>query len=152
MPARLVAFVASFLVVIVACGLITLYGRHRPVDAPVTWGEAIFGATLVFALMFWAYGVVPHQWLQWANNELGWTPSKKLFTADQYETAGIALPPMEINYEKIRDVVVVGIYVIFVGMQVAMFSAWQKRGKRAEQRAQRELAPSTYGRPLVKQG
>ena len=59
------------------------YGRRRPVGAPLSWGEAIAAATLVFGLMFWSYGVVPHQWLQWANNELQWTPTRKLWTADQ---------------------------------------------------------------------
>jgi hypothetical protein len=32
-----------------------------------------------------------------------------------------------------------------------MWAIWNNRGKQAEKRAQRELAPSTYGRPLVKQ-
>jgi hypothetical protein len=148
----LVAFVGSFLVALIGMGAILWYGRRRPIGAPLSWGEAMASATLVFALMFWAYGVVPHQWLQWANNELGWTPTKKLWTADQYETIGVPLPPFEINYEKIRDVVVVLIYGFFLGAQIAMFAMWQDRGKRAERKAQRELEPSTYGRPLVKQG
>ena len=75
---RVVAFVVSFAIAILGMVVVHLYGRHRPVGAPLTWGEAIVAATFVFFLMFWAYGVVPNQWLQWANNELGWTPSKKL--------------------------------------------------------------------------
>ena len=39
---------------------------------PLTWGEAMVAATYVFFLMFWVYGVVPHQWLTWAQNELKW--------------------------------------------------------------------------------
>ena len=148
----MVAFVGSFLVALVAMGLILLYGRRRPIGAPLSWGEAMFAATLIFALMFWAYGVVPHQWLQLANNELGWTPSEKLWLAGDYEVAGIPLPPFEVNYEKIRDIVVVLIYGFFLTAQIAMFAIWQDRGKRAERKAQRELEPSTYGRPLVKQG
>jgi len=57
-----------------------------------------------------------------------------------------------VDYEKVRDVVVVVIYGFFLTCHVAMFSSWQNRSKRAERRAQRELAPSAYGRPLVKQG
>ena len=36
------------------------------------WGEAMVAATYVFFLMFWVYGVVPHQWLTWVQNELKW--------------------------------------------------------------------------------
>jgi len=146
-----VAFVLSFLVALVGMGAVMAYGRRRPVGAPLTWGEAIFAAVFVFALMFWAYGVVPHQWLQWANNELRWTPSKKLLTVDQFEIFNAPMPPFTIDYEKVRDVVVVVIYGFFLTMQVAMFASWQNRDKRAERRRQRELAPSAYGRPLVKQ-
>ena len=148
----MVAFVGSFLVSIVGMAAILAYGRRRPVGAALTWGEAIAAATFAFALMFWAYGVVPHQWLQWANNELGWTPSKKLWTEGQYELLGMPLPPFVVDYEKLRDIVVVGIYGFYLTAHVALFALWQDRSKRAEKRAQRELAPSTYGRPLVKQG
>jgi hypothetical protein len=147
-----VAFVLSFLVAIAGMAGVMLYGRRRPVGAPLTWGEALAAATFAFALMFWAYGVVPHQFLQWANNELRWTPSKKLLTTGQFELFNAPLPPFGIDYEKVRDIVVVVIYGFFLTAHVAMWAMWQDRSKRAEKRAQRELAPSTYGRPLVKQG
>lgn len=150
-PARVVAFVASFLVSIVAMGAVIAYGRRRPVDAPLTWGEAIAAATFAFGLMFWVYGVVPHQWLDWANNELGWTPTKSFLETGQFEIFNAPMPPFNIDYEKLRDLVVVGIYGFYLTMHVVLWSVWQNRGKRAEAKAQRELAPSTYGRPLVKQ-
>ena len=142
----------SFVVAIAGMAGVMAYGRRRPVGAPLTWGEAIAAATFAFALMFWAYGVVPHQWLQWANNELRWTPSKKFLTVGQFELFNAPMPPFTIDYEKLRDLVVVGIYGFFLTAHVAMWALWQDRNKRAEKRAQRELAPSTYGRPLVKQG
>ena len=139
----------SFVVAIAGMAGVMAYGRRRPVGAPLTWGEAIAAATFAFALMFWAYGVVPHQWLQWANNELRWTPSKKLFGPGSVFKDYL---PFQLDYEKLRDVVVVVIYGFFLTAHVAMWALWQDRSKRADKRAQRELAPSTYGRPLVKQG
>jgi hypothetical protein len=139
----------SFVVAIAGMAGVMLYGRRRPVGAPLTWGEAIAAATFAFALMFWAYGVVPHQWLQYANNELRWTPSKKLFGPGDAIKDYV---PFTVDYEKLRDLVVVVIYGIFLTAHVAMWAMWQDRTKRADKRAQRELAPSTYGRPLVKQG
>ena len=145
----MVAFVMSFLVAIAGMAGVMLYGRRRPVGAPLTWGESLAAAVFSFALMFWAYGVVPHQLLQWANNELGWTPSKKLLGPNDVLKNRL---PFTLDYEKLRDVVVVGIYGLFLTAHVAMWALWQDRSKRADKRAQRELAPSTYGRPLVKQG
>jgi xanthosine utilization system XapX-like protein len=139
----------SFVVAIAGMAGVMRYGRRRPVGAPLTWGEAIAAATFAFALMFWVYGVVPHQWLQWANNELRWTPSKKLLGPGDVIKDYV---PFTVDYEKLRDLIVVGIYGIFLGAHVAMWALWQDRSKRADKRAQRELAPSTYGRPLVKQG
>ena len=139
----------SSLVAIAGMAGVMWYGSRRPVGASLTWGEAIAAATFVVALMFWAYGVVPHQFLQWANNELRWTPSKKLFGPHDVIKDYL---PFVVDYEKLRDLVVVVIYGVFLGGHVAMWAIWQDRGKRAEKRAQRELAPSTYGRPLVKQG
>ncbi|MEY2420083.1 MAG: hypothetical protein QOI95_150 [Acidimicrobiaceae bacterium] len=139
----------SFVVAIAGMAGVMAYGRRRPVGASLTWGEAIAAATFAFALMFWAYGVVPHQWLQWANNELGWTPSKKLLGPRDVLKDYL---PFTLDYEKLRDILVVGIYGFFLTAHVAMWALWQDRNKRADKRAQRELAPSTYGRPLVKQG
>jgi phosphatidylglycerophosphate synthase len=150
-PHRVVAFVVSFAIAILGMLAVQLYGRRRPVGAPLSWGEALFAATFVFLLMFWAYAVVPNQWLQWANNELGWKPTRYLAQVGQWEFINAPLPPFSISYENLRDIIVVVIYGFFLTCHIAMFSSWQARDKRAEKRAQRELAPSAYGRPLVKQ-
>jgi hypothetical protein len=62
------------------------------------------------------------------------------------------MPPFTMDAEKLRDLVVVAIYGFYLTCHIAVFALWQNRGKRAEKQAQRELAPSSYGRPLVKQG
>jgi len=149
-----VAFVGSFIVALLGMGIVVAYGKRRPVGASLTWGEAIPAATFSFALMLWVYGVVPNQWLQWANNELEWNSAKVLVRAGQFTPLGdwLRLPPFSMSYETLSHIIVAGIYGIFLGAHVAMWSMWNKRGKKAEQQAQRQLEPSTYGRPLVKQG
>lgn len=150
----MVAFVGSFLVAILGMGAIVLWGKRRPVGAPLTWGEAIPGATFCFALMLWVYGVVPNQWLQWANNELEWNSAKVLVKSDQFTFFGdtVRLPPFSMSYETLSHIIVSGIYGLFLGLHVAMWAYWNDRSKKAEAQKQRELEPSTYGRPLVKQG
>ena len=68
----MVAFVGAFLVSLVMGAAIVWYRRRRPQGAPLSWGEAMAAATYVFFIMFWVYGVVPHQWLTYCQNELGW--------------------------------------------------------------------------------
>jgi hypothetical protein len=139
---------------IAAAGLlgVVLYGRRRPVGAPLTWGEALAAGTFAFALMFWCYGVVPHQWLTYAGNEWGWRTDKILVGPDLWFTDGEGIfeyfLPFTVDYEKLRDLVVVVIYLVFLVLQVVMWSYWQNRGKAKPA----ELPTSTYGRPLVRQG
>jgi hypothetical protein len=144
--------VGSCLVAAIGIWVIVRRARRRPIGAPLSWGEAVAAATYVFALMFWCYGVVPHQWLQWAGNELGWRTDKILlgwhapFTGKE----GLAeyFLPFTVDYEKIRDLIAVVIYGVFIGLQIGMFAMWQNRGKEKPL----ELPTSTYGRPLVRQG
>ena len=75
----MVAFVSSIIVTALIVGGILAYQKRRPADQVVTWGEAMLGSMIVFFLMFWVYGVVPHQFLTWADNELNWRSDKILF-------------------------------------------------------------------------
>ncbi|HEX2272417.1 MAG TPA: hypothetical protein VHG90_00905, partial [Acidimicrobiales bacterium] len=72
------ALVISILVVVAGVALALFVGRRRPVGTPLTWGEAFVAGTFVFTLMVVAYGVVPHQWLDYADNELLWRADKLL--------------------------------------------------------------------------
>jgi hypothetical protein len=146
-----VALVLSLLIAFGGFGAMVAYGKRRPVGAPLSWGEAMLGATLAFALMFWAYGVVPHQWLSYADNELTWRSDKILVGPELPFTGNEGMfeyfLPFTLSFETISHIVAVLIYGIFLGMHVAAWAIWQDRGKEKPL----EL-DSAYGRPLVKQG
>ena len=148
----MVAFALSIVVTVALVGAILAYTKRRPVGTPVTWGEAMFGAMIVFFAMFWVYGVVPHQWLAWADNELNWR-TDKLFVGPggilRAQAQGGSFP-FTITYVVIRDIIASGIYVVAVGLQVAWWFVWQNRGKQAEAAEAVEL--SSFGRPLVREG
>jgi len=147
-----VAFVLSIVVTAALAGAVGAYARRRPVGTPVTWGEAMFGSMVVFFAMFWVYGVVPHQWLAWADNELNWR-TDKLFVGPggilRAQAHGGSFP-FTITYVVVRDVIASGIYVVGVAGQVWMWMAWQNRGSKAEAAGAVEL--SGFGRPLVREG
>jgi hypothetical protein len=137
-----VAFVVSLVALVLAVAVVLVVARRRPVGAPVTWGEAMVASTYAFFVMFLAYGIVPHQWLAWADNELNWRADKILFgPADLFDKL-----PFTVTYQVIRDVIAAGLYVVFLGGQVYLWSMWQNRGKTKPA----ELPVSSYGRPLVK--
>lgn len=151
----MVAFLTSLIILFGLLGLVFPMAKRRPIGTPITWGEAMVAATFSFFLMFWAYGVVPHLWLTWADNELKWRPDALL---GNYEFWGykpsFMLPvaadgpiPMTITMQTIRDLLAVGIYVVFLGVNMWLFAFWQKRGKKTETT---DVVTSDYGRPLVK--
>lgn len=140
-----VALIFSFLLTIGLTLLVLPVAKRRPIGTPTSWGEAMFGATYVFAVLFMAYGVVPHQWLTHADNELAWRSDKILHgPGDLFDRL-----PFTITYVVVRDLIVVGIYVVFLGLMMFVFSWWQKRGTK---KAVPELTTSTFGRPLVRKG
>jgi hypothetical protein len=149
-----VALIASILAFVAIVAIAMWVGKRRAPGDPYTWGEAMVGGTFVFLGMFVAYGLVPHLWLTWADSELKWRPDVLL---SDYPFWGVQLSflspvekggviPMTISMQTIRDLIAVLIYVGFLGFNMWIFTAWQKRG----QKAGAEVAVSDYGRPLVK--
>ena len=147
-PGMNVAFLFSFLFTTGLALLALPYAKRRPAGTPVSWGEAMIGATYVFALFFLAFGVVPHQWIDHADKNLGWTKSKLVFGPFDIlkPQASGGWFPFTLQYEAIRDIIVVVIHVFYFGLMIWLWSKWQKRG----QTTSKELETSTYGRPLVK--
>lgn len=152
----MVAFIVSILILVALVAAAMAYAPKRPVGTPITWGEAMVAATFVFFVLFWAYGVVPHQWLTWADSELGWRPDAIVFGPGGQGISigstrllpGLETFPMRIHKQVFRDVIATLLYVVLLGFNIWIWAWWQNRGKRAE------AAPeptSAYGRPLVKQ-
>lgn len=147
----MVAFTLSVIVTLAGSGAILAYAKRRPVGTPLTWGEAMLASMYVFFLLFMAYGVVPHQWLTWAENELAWRSDKLMIG-----WGGFLKPqplggwnPITINYLHIEHLIAVLIYVVALGANVWFWKIWQNRGKKT---AAKTPVRSTFGRPLVKEG
>ncbi len=147
-PGVNVAFLFS-LIVTTAMTLVAIpYGKRRPKGTPFSWGEAMLGSTYAFGVMFLAFGVVPHQWIDHADKELGWDRTNIIygpFDLLKPEPLG-GWNPITLQYEAIRDIVVVIIHVYFFGLLIFIWNWWQKRGDDVA----KELPTSSYGRPLVR--
>jgi len=149
-PGMNVAFLTSFIAAIVLTLAVIPWGKRRPVGKPLSWGEAMIGSVYAFGVMFLAFGIVPHQWIDHADKNLGWHKDKLVFGP-----GGILKPkadggwfPLTLQYEAVRDTVVVIIHVYYFGLLMFLWSKWQKRGQAPA--AGTEIETSAYGRPLVK--
>ena len=158
------AFLVSVAITLAMTGVLVFVAKRRPPAKPLSWGEAFLAATFVFALLFVAYGVVPHQFLAMADNEFKWRddkigipvgglligPLKNLMDPPYLLfSKGIPLPngSFIVTAQVIRDIIVGGLYGVLVGAQLYGWSWWQKRGK---QKPGTDLETSAYGRPLLR--
>ena len=156
----MVAFLASMLITGAMVAVLVLVAKRREPGRPLTWGEAFLAATFVFALLFMAYGVVPHHWLTWAGNELSWRSDSYGIPIGPLEKLGLKNPLFEdgitffgrgrlqITAAAIADIIATLIYGVAVGANILGWLAWQRRAqRRAEQPA---IETSAYGRPLLR--
>jgi len=138
----MVATLTSLVVTVLLTLIVIPVAKRRPLGTPTSWGEGMLACTWMFGVMFLAYGVVPHQWLTYAGNELNWRADKIL------EGPGgiIAKLPFTVTYEALKDIITVVIYVVFLGAQMYLTVWWQKRGKKPA-----AIEPtSSFGRPLAR--
>jgi hypothetical protein len=147
-PGMNLAFLASFFGSIALTLVAIPFGKRRPVGKPLSWGEAMVAATYAFGVMFIAFGIAPHQWIDHADKDLGWSRDNIIFGPGgllKPQSAG-GWNPITLQYEAIRDIVVVLIHVVYFGLLIFIWVWWQKRG----QVKTAEIEVSTFGRPLVK--
>ena len=102
------AFLVSFVLSNAMAFAAIPYAKRRPVGTPLSWGESMLASVYVFATLFIAFGIVPHQWLSHADKDLGWNRAKLI-----YGPFDLLKPqafggwfPFNISYEALRDVIV----------------------------------------------
>jgi hypothetical protein len=123
-----------------------LYKRPKP-DRPATWAECMVGAVGVFALMTLAYAVIPHEWITFSDTYLQWDTTKYVFQSSQDIFFLPVHWPFTMDKRAVRDIIVVVIYLVVFGMNLALFLQWQSRGKEPAAQAEKPRT-SRFGRPL----
>ena len=106
------------------------------------------GAVGVFGLMTLAYAVIPHEYLTFSDKYLQWDTTKFVFQSHQDIFFLPVHWPFTMDKKSVRDIIVVTIYVIFFGLNLVLFSLWQKRGTEPAAAAADKPRTSRFGRPL----
>lgn len=138
-----VAYTGSLILMFAMAAVVVVYSKRRPPNAPLTWGEAMAASVYVTFGLFWAFGVVPHQWLTYAQGDLNMRSDAIL--AGPGSTGLAEWSPIVISKQTVADSLTIGLYGLAFTMTLVLWSVWQKRGKKTD-----EVETSTYGRPLVK--
>ncbi|MGQ0803242.1 MAG: hypothetical protein ACT4PI_05205 [Actinomycetota bacterium] len=117
----------------------------RSPDQATTWAEAMAGSFAVLVLFTLIYGVIPHEWLTFANAYLNMSNDR--FISWPLERL-VKLP-----YSAIRDTVAALIYVVGIGGNVVLWVKWQERLTPKPEPAEGEgaaevIRTSRFGRPL----
>jgi hypothetical protein len=136
--------------------------RPKKSNEPATWAAAFLGSLLVWALFALGYGVIPHEWLTFANSYLG-------FDTTTFVLRENSVVPFSITRDKLADAVAAGIYGVVLVINIWLFALWQKRkvaeplvavegapeepmtggSPLARMRARREARTSAFGRPVT---
>ena len=138
-------FFIALLLCAVFFGVFMVLVRRPKSELPPTWAQSMLGATAVFGLFLLIYGVVPHEWLTWADSKLGLREDKILLDTRPIKFSGRAL----------RDMVATFLYIFFLGVNTWMWMAWQKRGTAKPKPAAAAATPepagtSAFSRPVTK--
>jgi hypothetical protein len=136
---------ASVLLLILLGITFALMRRLKP-DRPATWSECIFGAVGVFAMMTLAYAVIPHEFITFSDKYLQWDTTKFLVRSGQ--NIVFFNFPFNITMKAISDIIVATIYIVFFGLNLALFAMWQKRGQEKPEAEAAKPRTSRFGRPL----
>ena len=138
-------FFISLLLCVISFAVFMWLVRRPKSELPPTWAQSMFGAAAVFALFLLIYGVVPHEWLTWADSGLNLREDRILIDTWAIDFSGRAL----------RDIVATFFYIFFLGVNTWMWIAWQKRGTAKPKPAKAAATPepagtSAFSRPVTK--
>lgn len=146
---RLIWFSLMLIVLMVP---IVLAMRKPKSDRPTTWAQAMVGSVYIFWLMLLAYAIIPHEFITFADQYLLWGQNKYVIKSTTEIPFFTSFNwPFSIDMQAIRDIVVVGIYLVFFGANIALFVKWQERKVRTPDDDEGEtvvVGRSRFGRPL----
>jgi cytochrome b len=133
--------------------MLVLSRKPRDPERNATWAECFAGAVVVFALFALAYAIVPHEWLEFANKQLGWGDNAKFVFESDDDILGLINIhyPFSMDFPALRDIVVTMIYGVLLVTNVKLWVMWQHRHEVKAVPESTETTPerrSRFGRPL----
>jgi hypothetical protein len=148
-PATRLGF--AVLLGLICLGTLGYMVRQPKSERESTWAGSMALAIVTFAMMLLGYGVIPHEWLTFADSIMRWDDDH--FVWHHGDFGGLLF--FDFTKRSLRDVVVTVIYVFVLTSNIAIMSQWQRRAKAkppeetvAVEPTARPAGISRFGRPL----
>ncbi len=113
----------------------------------MTWARATVAAMITWLALLFFFGIVPSEWLTFAQTELDWSSQR----------IALVIPPalvlgntIEISYAVLKDSISMGYHIALLGFGAVFGIQIQKIKAGRPPGAQPSERKSPYGRPLVK--
>jgi hypothetical protein len=113
----------------------------------LTWARASFAAFLAWMALVFYFGIVPSEWLNFAQTELEWSPQTVAFAIPSWLVLGNTV---EISFGAIKDIISMGYHIVMLGAAAVFALEIQKIKQGRPASAVKPEPVSPYGRPLVK--
>lgn len=117
-------------------------------NQPMTWARATVAAFLAWIALVFYFGIVPSEWLTYAQTDLEWS-TQIFLTIPALLVLGNTV---EISYAALKDIISMGYHVVMLGAAAVLALELQKMKKGRPAAAEPAEAKSPYGRPLVRGG
>lgn len=113
----------------------------------MTWARATVAALLAWLTLVFFFGIVPSEWLNYAQTDLNWSSQR----------VAVAIPPflvlgntVELSWAMVKDSISMGYHLVMLGAAAVFALQIQKIKEGRPASAEPVEKRSPYGRPLVK--
>jgi len=115
----------------------------------LTWSRAVFAAYVAWLELVIIFGMVPSEWLNFAQTDLDWSSQKVALVIPPILVLGNSV---EISYAVLKDSISMGYHLVMLAAAALFTLELQKIKKGRPESAEKPEKKSPYGRPLVKGG
>lgn len=113
----------------------------------MTWARATIAAVIAWAALVFYFGMVPSEWLNFAQTDLEWSSQRFALTIPPFLLLG---NEVQISYAVIRDSIQMGYSLGLLGFAAVLAIQIQKMREGRPPSAEPAEKTSPYGRPLVR--
>lgn len=113
----------------------------------MTWARATVAAMISWLALLFFFGIVPSEWLTYAQTELEWSSQRVAFVIPPILVLGNTI---EISYAVLKDSISMGYHIAMLGVGAVFAIQIQKIKEGRPPSAKIAEQKSPYGRPLVK--
>jgi hypothetical protein len=113
----------------------------------MTWARALFAGVVAWVELVIIFGMVPSEWLNFAQTDLDWSSQRVALTIPPALVLG---NDVQLSYAAIKDSISMGYHIVMLVAAAVFVIQLQKMKQGRPASAERATPTSPYGRPLVR--